>query len=58
MEVKDAITTLWSKVNDMATIVKVIMIAIGKIPQRGGASEHKGEAKIFELNPYVRERDA
>ena len=38
MKVKDATVALWLEVNELAIIVKVIMMVVRKIPYKGGVS--------------------
>ena len=55
---KDAVTTLHEEMSDIATLAKVMMLAIGNSLQEGGALEWKGKVKIPKLKPYVGKRDA
>ena len=48
-DVKDFMMALQSEINKLATMVKVIMMAMGKTPIMGGASNCKGKAKSSNL---------
>ena len=50
--------TLHEEMSNIATLVKVMMLAIRNSLQKGGAIEQKGNVKIPKSKPYVGEQDA
>ncbi len=57
-DVKDAMAALRAEMGDIATSVKVLMMAVGNSTQEGDASERRGKVKVPEPKPYAGERDA
>ena len=57
-EVKDVVATLQLEMSEMATIVKVMILALGNSSQEGGASERRGKVKVPDPRSYTREWDA
>ena len=55
IEVNDVVATLWLEMSELATIVKVMMMALGNNSQEGGASERCGKVKVPNLRLYVGE---
>ena len=58
MEMKDAIMAPQFEVNKLATMMKVIIMVMGKISLEGGSSKHIREAKVPKPRPYRGERKA
>ena len=57
-EVKDTIAALRSKVNELAATMKVIMMALGKSLEEGGASKQKGKVRVLKPRSYAGEKNA
>ena len=57
-DVKDAITTLQLGVIELVATVNVIMMAMAKSLEDGGASECKGKDKVLEPKLNAGERNA
>ena len=57
-EVTDFIVALRLEVKKLAATVKVIMMAIGRSPLEGNASEHKGEVRVLDPRLDARESNA
>ena len=58
IEVKNSIANFQASINELAATMKVIMMALGKSPQEGGASKCKGKEKVLEPKPDAGERNA
>ena len=58
IEVRDSIVALWYEINELATIVKVIMMVMGKSQLEGGSLENKGKSKVPEPRLNVGKRNA
>ena len=56
-EMKDVMVALQLEMSELATIVKVMMMAMGNNSQEGGASERWGKVNVPDLRPFVREQD-
>ena len=58
IEVKNSIVALQSKVNELITMMKVIMMTVGKTSIVGSALKCKGKEEVLELELDARERNA
>ena len=54
---KDVMTTLQLEISKLATIIKIMIMAIGNSSQESGASERYRKAKVLELKLHAREQD-
>ena len=58
IKMREEMMALRSKVNKLAIIVKVIMMALEKSLLHGSALKHKGEMKVPKPRPNAREKIA
>ena len=56
-KVNDVIATLQLEISELATTIKVMMMALGNSSQESGALKRCGKVKVLDPRPYAGEQD-